>query len=332
MIRQPSREKDSTGFQWRGNSRPVAMTLVVLLLFSIYPLLVSHWAPPAPLLFSGGVLFGRALFVGGWWTWRWGIDTNQIKALWVKLWCPPGVLYMLVGLNQLAYVSALSISVPAAVVFLGEAHPVVTTLVLGSIYTHLGRPDRHAPAVRRSAWLMLLGLVGAGLVIASQGQGDYQIVWLGVALALAQAASIPVKVGSVMWWSATRSRDNETAGALFLGFASDAMLVPFLIGASAIWETFDLAVVVAGVATGGLVQGVGYILQRTALVESITPNINMFLLGLAPLAWVWLWLLGEATEAHIGLLLLGGACVVLSGALLNRQKRGTLSPYPSTGE
>ena len=83
-----------------------------------------------------------------------GTRAKLVRTLWVKLWCLPGALYMLAGLNQLFYVAALTLSVPTAVVFLANTYPVVTTLVLGWIYPRLGRPDRHAPTVSRSVWLM----------------------------------------------------------------------------------------------------------------------------------------------------------------------------------
>ena len=76
-------------------------------------------------------------------------------------------------------------------------------------------------------------------------------MWWGVALALAQAAAIPIKIGSMVWWSATRSRVVVQFDSLTCGFTPQSEPLP--------------------------VQGIGHILQRTALVASNTPNVNMFL-------------------------------------------------------
>ncbi len=306
--------------KWVGNSKAVAMILVAVSILSVYPLVVERWAGPSPVLFVAGVMLGRFVGVGGYWTVRWARVPGLISILWKRVWCFSGVLHILVSANQLFYVAALTTAVPAAMVFLGETHPVIATLVLGWAYTRLGRPDRHSLGFSRSVWLMILGLCGAGLVVVSQGYGDHEIRWWGIVFALAQSLLVALKLISQLWWGATRSRDNEVAGVLFLGVVSDLVLGLSILAAAWLWGPFHAEVFLGGLACGFLVRAGGYILQRSSNIMSLTPNVNVLLLALPPLALVWLWLFGGDTDAHWGMLLVGGACLTLAGVLLNRRK------------
>ena len=303
-------------FQWPGNSQAVTMILTAVFIYSLYPLMVERWGPASPVALTAGVVTGRGLVVGAYWVARWG-DRAEAARLWTSLWCPSGVLHVVSGLNQLCYVAALSTAVPAAVVFLGEAQAVVVTYVMWRIYARLGRTDRNSPHVSRSRWLLLLAVVGVALVVMSQGTGYYQIRWVGVALALGQALLVTVKICSQLWWGATRSRENETSGVLFLGAASELTLATVLIPVAWLWGVFIPATFLLGMVVGCFVQATGYILQRTANVVSTTPNINVLLLALPLMGSTWLWLFSGPTHAHLGLLVVGGAFLAIAGVALN---------------
>ena len=109
----------------------------------------------------------------------------------------------------------------------------------------------------------------------------------GVALVLAQAATVPIGTSATMWWAATRSRYNETSGVLFLGGA-DVILGLLIIASGSIWGAFHMGALVGGFVIGLGVQATGDVFWKTALVTSVTPNINMFLFILAPLSGVFL--------------------------------------------
>ena len=129
MIVEPDHDAPA---RWRGNSKSVVMVLSRSVRIFVLPaagITVGGWSAGA---FRGGVGGRTGLGGGGWWVLRWGrYHPGLAKTLWVKLWCPPGMLHMVMGANQLFYVAAISMSVPAAVVFLSGARPVATTLALG---------------------------------------------------------------------------------------------------------------------------------------------------------------------------------------------------------
>lgn len=291
------------------------------MILSVYPLLVETWAGPGPVVFAAGVMLGRLVGVGGYWTARWGRIPGLAIQLWKHVCCVSGMLHVLSGANQLFYVAALTTAVPAGVVFLGETHPVLLTVALGWVYSRLGRGDRHRPEFSKAVWLLLLALVGAALVVVSQGHGDYRIHWLGVAFALAQALLVVVKLVSQLWWAATRAGDTETAGCLFLGMVSDLLLGVAVLVTVTILGGFNMAAFLGGAACGLFGQAVGNVLHRTANVVSATPNINVLLLAMPPAALVWLWLFGGDVRAHWGLLLAGGTCLTFASVMLNRPRR-----------
>ena len=147
---------------------------------------------------------------------------------------------------------------------------------------------------------MVLALGGIGLVVASQGHGDFSIHWLGVGFALIASLMLALRVAAQMWWAATKSPDGEISGVLFLGLVSDWLLGPTALAFAWMSGGFSVTVFIGGLACGVFSQALGNALHGAANVVSATPNINILSLLISPLAASWLWVFGKGGEAHWG--------------------------------